>query len=964
MSSLPDPRRIVTGHDKDGRAIFESDKLLTPYNFLDDNTPKGKGQLEFATIWRSDTIPADNQAAWEELNDKRIPLSTSTGATARYVDFPPGPSVMHRTVSLDFGIVIKGEIVLELDDGAEKLVKEGDVVVQRGTIHAWHNRSDKNTRMLFVLLPAKPITVGADKEEFGATVIPGNVRAILEKLKTQATFLDPYFLAIFQVSRLGQVYRVSLPSSFLQATHRRLKRRVTLPSMGRSSISFNSISSVTTLPHRLSGTEVDCDLKESALSPNTSFASYTTYSLDVPLIRLFYDGARHPLRKEARAVLLGQNVASQGGRPEEMFAFDATDKHFATKGQEANDGLPADRSHNHTDRVASDDFEVRDRRPSQDDTWITPGFAGESPVDVRPITQDNPQRRADQETALHSKPSTVKPRENTSEAGRPSTDTAQNGAKLRSHLDGRGRQNAGIPPVPGDKAAKRKKKKEMKKAAPALQTIRGFTPAPSGDEDSDHSTATNYSSHPLKMKDWASPFSSPTSRPLSSCSHGGISALKLKVDNLSLDATSEKGGPSKDQMEPEAGDSGDSVSSEARSDVDAGEMTTYTVPLEHDFVSPDAVQKPVDGRPEAPLAEHPLVRKMAASDFEPLNCLGKGTFGTVLLVKQKATGRLYAQKQFRKASLTVHKRLVEQTKTERVILESVNRHPFVVKLYYAFQDHEKLYLILEYAQGGELFTHLAMERMFSEDVAAFYMAEMVLALEHLHQNVGVVYRDLKPENCLLDSEGHLLLTDFGLSKVAVDGDHCKSVLGTIEYMAPEVVQGNNYNHAVDWWSLGALGFDLLTGSPPFQGNNHAKIQERILKQKLSLPYFLSPDAKDLLTRLLRKEPNRRLGANMPKDLQIIRKHRFFRKIDWKKLERRELEPPIKPLITDPALAENFSKDFTDLALSPVVQCGMDMAAAANANRPKLDADPFGGFSFVASHSLLAHDHEDGFHFET
>jgi serine/threonine protein kinase len=283
---------------------------------------------------------------------------------------------------------------------------------------------------------------------------------------------------------------------------------------------------------------------------------------------------------------------------------------------------------------------------------------------------------------------------------------------------------------------------------------------------------------------------------------------------------------------------------------------------------------------------------MCADDFEPVRCLGKGAFGTVHLVKQTATGKLYAQKQFKKASLTVHKRLIEQTRTERTILESVNRHPFVVKLYYAFQDHEKLYLILEYAQGGELFHHLAIERMFTEEVAAFYMAEMILALEHLHQNVRVIYRDLKPENCLLDVEGHLLLTDFGLSKVALDSEdeRTNSVLGTIEYMAPEVIEGKPYDFSVDWWGLGAIGFDLLTGNPPFGGNNHAKIQHNILTQKLKLPYFLGPDAKDLLTRLLRKEPQKRLGGTTSKDIKVLKAHRFFRKIDWKKLETRELEP--------------------------------------------------------------------------
>ena len=168
-------------------------------------------------------------------------------------------------------------------------------------------------------------------------------------------------------------------------------------------------------------------------------------------------------------------------------------------------------------------------------------------------------------------------------------------------------------------------------------------------------------------------------------------------------------------------------------------------------------------------------------------------------------------------------------------------------------------------------------------------------------------------------------------------------------MAPEVILGHMYGTAVDWWSFGALGFDLLTGSPPFRANNHAKIQERILKQKLTLPYYLSADSRDLLTRLLRKEPSKRLGSNMPRDMATMKKHRFFRKIDWERLERRDLEPPIKPLITDPELAENFSSDFTSLALSPTkMYHDVPWGAAEESN-------PFGGFSYVASKSMLDYD---------
>ncbi|KAI9800517.1 MAG: hypothetical protein M1825_004065 [Sarcosagium campestre] len=512
--------------------------------------------------------------------------------------------------------------------------------------------------------------------------------------------------------------------------------------------------------------------------------------------------------------------------------------------------------------------------------------------------------------------------------------------------------------APGKASAKRKKKKRkgMKPAAPALVTVRGFTPVASGDEDSDFSTTSNSSRLPFRPIDGSSGPGSPLMRPSSACSQGGISAMKLKLDTLNLESS----GPeriaqmtrSRSQLGSYVPSPSNGTTSEVASDDDTITMGTYEVPLQDDFVSADLEKKPIVAAIEGGLVADTASRKMTAVDFEPLRCLGKGTYGTVLLVKQRSTGRLFAQKQLRKASLVIHKKLVEQTKTERSILESVNRHPFVVKLFYAFQDHEKLYLILEYAQGGELFTHLAAERMFTEEVASFYMAEMILALDHLHRNIGVVYRDLKPENCLLDSEGHLLLTDFGLSKVAVgDDDHCRSILGTIEYMAPEVILGKKYGFAVDWWSLGALGFDLLTGSPPFQANNHAKMLDKITHQKLTLPYFLGPDAKDLLTRLLRKEPAKRLGSCMPRDLDTLRKHRFFRKIDWAALERRALTPPILPLITDPELAENFAGEFTDLALSPVL--GTAFPAQTPIFSPSNpDGNPFGGFSFVASSSLL------------
>lgn len=511
---------------------------------------------------------------------------------------------------------------------------------------------------------------------------------------------------------------------------------------------------------------------------------------------------------------------------------------------------------------------------------------------------------------------------------------------------------------PSRRTIKRKKRNQKKAAACALNTVRGFTPVTSADEDSDFPPRmergrpdSEQRSRSVIRRDLQIQDLSPGGCKLSprSSSPSTVSALTQQLGDLGSRPSSRRPHAvrAKSGLAKSTSNTSASAASDTEADEDVPQMTSYEVNLEHDFVSSDVTEKERRDSRQDPIFNGGVARKMQATDFEPLRCLGKGTYGTVLLVKQNGTGKLYAQKQFRKASLTVRKHLIEQTKTERAILESINRHPFVVKLYYAFQDHEKLYLILEYAQGGELFERMRTERMFPEETAAFYMAELVLALDHLHRNVGVVYRDLKPENCLLDAEGHLLLTDFGLSKVAVDGDYqCRSMTGTVEYMAPEVLLMQSYDTAVDWWSLGILGFDLLTGSSPFQANNDMKIKEKILKSKLVLPYFMSMDAKDLLTRLLRKEPKKRLGAHMPKDLQIIKTHRFFRKIDWAKLDRRELEPPIKPFITDPELAENFSADFTNLALSPVTPSGWGSQATRN------EHDPFGGFSYVGSRSLL------------
>ena len=574
--------------------------------------------------------------------------------------------------------------------------------------------------------------------------------------------------------------------------------------------------------------------------------------------------------------------------------------------------------------------------------------------------------------------------------------------------------------------SKKKKKRGMQPAAPAAKVTVGFhTPTTSAGEDSGSSSVGTPQVQCMKRSSLANGAGSPALRPSSLTR--ALSELKLqndpKLQNASLDFEGRGRQPGPESPSPLKKDAllknrvacnsplrKPLNNGEAPSSTDAGDNTgsdapseSYDVNLDSDFVASENndVSKPAQHKKLLPveggLRTDSPHRKMTASDFEPVKCLGKGAFGTVHLVRQTSTGRLFAQKQLKKATLTVRKKFIEQTRSERQILESVNRHPFVVKLFYAFQDHRKLYLILEYAQGGELFHHLEMERMFSEEVSAFYMAEMVLALDHLHRNLGVIYRDLKPENCLLDAEGHLLLTDFGLSKVAVDDPNavdpstarCNSAkIGTTDYMAPEVIQGKPYTPAVDYWSLGALGFDLLTGAPPFVSANTAKTEQRIVHGgKIQMPYFISPDAKDILLRLMRREPRKRLGGNMPGDMKTIRAHRFFRRVDWRALERRECVAPIQPIVTDPAAAENFDPEFTNARVDSTGDT--DAATADGSGEGTVGSkaaelngvgggfagaegdvnggdggegvdmeNPFGGFTFVASSSLLEEGMEE------
>ncbi|XP_030850528.1 ribosomal protein S6 kinase 2 beta isoform X1 [Strongylocentrotus purpuratus] len=301
------------------------------------------------------------------------------------------------------------------------------------------------------------------------------------------------------------------------------------------------------------------------------------------------------------------------------------------------------------------------------------------------------------------------------------------------------------------------------------------------------------------------------------------------------------------------------------------------------------------------------LEKADPSCFELLKVLGQGSFGKVFLVRKTSgqdAGTKYAMKVLKKATLKVRDRV--RTKMERNILVDVN-HPFIVQLHYAFQTEGKLYLILDFLKGGDLFTRLSKEVMFTEEDVKFYLAELALALDHLH-SLGIIYRDLKPENILLDDHGHIKLTDFGLSKESVDGK-TYSFCGTVEYMAPEVVNRRGHTTAADWWSFGVLMYEMLTGALPFQGQHRKETMALILKAKLGMPQFLSAEAQSLLRMLFKRNPQNRLGAG-PNGINDIKSHAFFASILWEKLKKAELTPPFRPVIPTSDIVHYFDTEFT------------------------------------------------------
>ena len=304
-------------------------------------------------------------------------------------------------------------------------------------------------------------------------------------------------------------------------------------------------------------------------------------------------------------------------------------------------------------------------------------------------------------------------------------------------------------------------------------------------------------------------------------------------------------------------------------------------------------------------------KKVKLEDFKCLRLIGVGSYGKIYVASKKNSKKLYAVKILNKKDVynQIEKRNI---RTERTVLAKLN-HPFIMKLKYAFQNKKNLYLITLFMQGGELNHHIYKEKnnYFSEEKARFYAAEIVVAINYLHVN-NCIYRDLKPENVLIDREGHIKLIDFGLSKLC-EGFPCKTktLCGTPEYLAPEVLFENEYGIEVDWWSLGVLIYEMLSGYLPFRIISGEKIAKNIYKSKIKIFKHFSKNAENLIKRLLEYNPKKRLKYE-----DIIR-HPFFKGINWEKIERLETNPPFIPKISEDNLFEYFDseKDLYDEYLS-------------------------------------------------
>ncbi|XP_016355999.1 protein kinase C epsilon type [Sinocyclocheilus anshuiensis] len=336
-------------------------------------------------------------------------------------------------------------------------------------------------------------------------------------------------------------------------------------------------------------------------------------------------------------------------------------------------------------------------------------------------------------------------------------------------------------------------------------------------------------------------------------------------------------------------------------------------------------------------------KRTTLEDFSFIKVLGKGSFGKVMLAELRGTDEVYAVKVLKK-DVILQDDDVDCTMTEKRILALARKHPYLTQLYCCFQTKDRLFFVMEYVNGGDLMFQIQRSRKFDEARSRFYAAEMTSALMFLHQN-GVIYRDLKLDNILLDAEGHCKLADFGMCKEGIlDGITTTTFCGTPDYIAPEILQELEYGPSVDWWALGVLMYEMMAGQPPFEADNEDDLFESILHDDVLYPVWLSKEAVSILKAFMTKSPSKRLGCVVSQGLEeAIKVHPFFKEIDWVLLEQRKIKPPFKPRIKTKRDVNNFDQDFTreEPVLTPV----------EDAIIKQINQDEFKGFSYFSEETL-------------
>ncbi|XP_064611254.1 protein kinase C iota type-like isoform X1 [Liolophura sinensis] len=339
-------------------------------------------------------------------------------------------------------------------------------------------------------------------------------------------------------------------------------------------------------------------------------------------------------------------------------------------------------------------------------------------------------------------------------------------------------------------------------------------------------------------------------------------------------------------------------------------------------------------------------RQYRLDDFDLLRVIGRGSYAKVLMVELKKTKRIYAMKVIKK-ELVNDDEDIDWVQTEKHVFETASNYPFLVGLHSCFQSPSRLFFVIEFVNGGDLMFHMQRQRRLPEDHARFYAAEISLALNYLHER-GIVYRDLKLDNVLLDSEGHIKLTDYGMCKEGLwPGDTTNTFCGTPNYIAPEMLRGEDYDFSVDWWALGVLMFEMLAGRSPFDvvgaadnpdQNTEDYLFQIIMEKTIRIPRSLSVKAASVLKGFLNKNPKERLGCHPQTGFDDITAHPFNRSIDWEAMENKQVSPPYKPSLKSDRDLEHFDPTFTN----EPVQLTPDDSKVID----KIDQSEFDGFEYV------------------